>query len=154
MDDVEILVTQIAERVAPDEVDLAPELLAASVAGRPLEDRAGVAHGAFDAAAAVSMLRIALEAIRDNAILIKPLLEVASGALALAKTWQGMRQREPVPVDEIGRQTLAALDRIEGRLRAQGIDADAARSAARDLVATMLESPDAARALVGRFARA
>ena len=155
MDRVEELVTRIAVRVAPDEVDLVPELLAASVAGQPLEDAAGVAHGAFDAAAAVSGVRVALAAVREHADLLKLLLELGSGALALVGSWQGLR-RPPAapPADEVARQTLTALDRVGGGLRAQGIAPDTARPGARELVATLLESPDAARALLARLGSA
>ncbi|WP_205755642.1 hypothetical protein, partial [Bacillus amyloliquefaciens] len=67
MDVVELTATRIAKRVAPDEVDVAPELLRAALAGERLPSRSGSAVlGGFGPTDLWSLLQAVCVAISDH----------------------------------------------------------------------------------------
>ncbi len=161
MDAIHDLVQRLSERVAPDEVEIAPDLLDGFLAGERNDPAAAPVLGGFDAGSALSVVLELLGALRANAGAISGLLTLAGTAVATMDKLLDLRDRlrrsrdpaEAVPDDPL-RGALDVLDALEKRLTAAGVPADQAPRLGRVTLQTLLERPDDSRRLLAALAAA
>ena len=159
MDAAHALVQRLAERIADDEVEIAPDLLDGYLAGERNDPAAAEpVLGGFDVASGYSIILAVLDGLRANADLISTVLGVGSAATGLLVNVISIRTalaRKPAGApDEAARTLLSALDSIERRLSASGVPAEKAPEIGRAALLTLLERPDDARRLLDSLATA
>lgn len=161
MDAIHDLVQRLSERVAPDEAEIAPDLLDGFLAGERSDAGAAPVLGGFDAGSALSVVLELLGALRANAGAISGLLTLAGTAIATMDKLLDLRDRlaggrAPAAADpeDSLRGALDVLDALERRLTAAGVPADKAPELGRVTLQTLLERPDDARRLLAALAAA
>ena len=161
MDAAHDLVQRLAERIAADEAEIAPDLLDGYLAGERNDPSGGEpVLGGFDVGSSFSLVLAALDALRSNAELITTLLGLGSAAaglvvnvLTIRTSWNKPKAAAAAPA-EAAKSLLQALDAIERQLAQSGVPADQATEIGRTALLTLLERPDDARRLLDSLAAA
>lgn len=161
MDAIHDLVQRLSQRVAPDEAEIAPDLLDGFLAGERSDPAVAPVLGGFDAGSALSIVLELLGALRANAAAISGLLALAGTALTTIDKLLDLRDRlgrgrapaDAAPDDPL-RGALDILDALEKRLTAAGVPAERAPELGRVTLQTLLERPDDSRRLLAALAAA
>jgi hypothetical protein len=159
MDDALAFALRLAERVAPDEVELAPAMVTAAAEGGPdwrrlLDDRARPLHGGVIPELDPGTLLPLLDALRQAApTLLQGLLISGAATLTIVREWVALRdrreQRQALP-DSARRQLAEVVERLRDRLIHHGMHPDRAANVVDLTLETLCEHPREARALLER----
>lgn len=155
MDAIHELVQRLSQRVAPDEVEIAPDLLDGFLEGQRNAVAAEPVLGGFDAGSAFRLVLELLGALRAHAGAITGLIGIASSAVAVADKLLDLRERlagtrapaAPAADDRL-RGVIEVLGAMEARLVAAGVPAEQAPEIGRTALLTLLEHPESARQLL------
>ncbi|MDN5749929.1 MAG: hypothetical protein L0H64_15665 [Pseudonocardia sp.] len=159
---------RLARRVAPDEIDLAPDLAVAYATGgadrRALFDGPRADPGAFGAGAAM-FLPVVFDALAASYTVVKGFLgDPAVGSLlATASLVAAVRSRRagtgaprtnpPGEDAEVARRADAAVEEVRSQLEAKGAPSDLAADAAVSAVGVLAEDPAGAMLFLDDLAR-